>query len=94
MITLTSGVCCYAHDLFFVTRDAPFDNLSSKDFNVITHHLTSDIEFDDNLSDENAIENLRLSIISSRPNEYSTADVLHLLDSLKLYDQIIVIGRE
>lgn len=83
----------YVHDLYYVTRDISFNNVSSKDYNMIAHRLTTDIEFDDNLSDKNAIEKLRLFMISSRLNELTTSEVLNLFESLQLRDQIIIISK-
>jgi hypothetical protein len=81
----------FVEDIYFVTRDGiGFDNLSSKESNLIVHRLASDPDFDDDLSDENALNSLRLSL--TRPaQELTTSDVIRLLDRLRLPNQILLL---
>lgn len=84
---------CYAADLYFITRDSGYDNLTSKDTNLIIHRLASDLEFDDNLSDEEPLNNLRVAMLSHSPRELTTSEVLELFEVAGLPNQIIVIGN-
>jgi hypothetical protein len=83
----------FADALFFVTRAGNLDNLSSRESNLLIHRLASDLELDDDLSDEAALNGLRLSLASTVvPKELTTSEVIDLLDDLRLSDQILVLG--
>jgi hypothetical protein len=66
----------FIEDLYFVTREGSFENLSSRDYSLLLHHLASDLELDDELSEDSvpALDSLRLALRHGHGPGHGPAD--------------------
>ncbi|CAE7726859.1 unnamed protein product, partial [Symbiodinium microadriaticum] len=87
----------YCKHLFFVTQHTSLDNVPSKLFNIILHRIATGTQFDDELSSDEAIEDLRRQLLRHEEEanlSICTSQLLKIFDILKLYDQVLVVCHD
>ena len=89
-----SACLCFVEDVFFVTRDGALDLVQSKALSWVLSKISAEVEFDADLSNHAAVENLRLRVEERHPHRLSTLDLLHMLRTNAFLDQIFVVADE
>ncbi len=80
-VTIRGEVSQLFYDcVYFVTTPRPLDSISSKHVNWVLAKVSNDTAFDNELSDDAAIENLRNKVLERFPH-----DKLATLDLLRAY---------
>lgn len=83
----------FAQDLFFVTKDGALDCVHSKAMSWVVNKIAGEVEFDMELTDEVALENLRLRVEEKHPHRMTTLELLHMLRQHRaLMGQIFVVS--
>lgn len=90
----SSPCSLFVEDLYFVTKDGPLDSLHSKAMSWALNRISLDTVYDAELSDTNAVENLRLLLESRYPHLISTSDLICMYSSSNLTDQLFVVRDE
>ena len=93
IMSLVSSAFC--EDLFFVTKQTPLDNMSSKLFNIILHSIATGIQYDDGLETcEDELEELRVKLLGDAElttPHLCTWQLLKTFDTMHLWDQLFVV---
>mmetsp|Transcript_20626 Transcript_20626/g.28401 ORF Transcript_20626/g.28401 Transcript_20626/m.28401 type:complete len:526 (-) Transcript_20626:58-1635(-) len=83
----------FVDDLYFVTKDGSVEGIHSKASCWATNKIASEVEFDSELSDPEAVEALRLRLNDKYPHRMSTMDLLSLYSALDAHQQILLVGN-
>jgi hypothetical protein len=84
----------FVDGLYFVTKDGSLDSVHSKAMSWAINKVAGEKEFDMDLSDEEAVENLRLRVEERYPHRVSTLDVIDVYKQCGLYGQVFVVCDE
>ena len=87
-------VSLFVEDLYFVAKDGPLDSVHSKAMSWVLNKISSEAEFDSDLTDEVAVENLRLRVVEKHPHKLSTSDLVQMYIRSHLADQLFLIDEE
>jgi len=83
----------FMEDLFFVTKDGCIDNISSKAASWALNKLSSECEFNTELTDADAVESLRDRVQLRFPHRLSTRRLIDLYLRHQLTNQIYIVGK-
>lgn len=83
----------FVNELYFVTKPAVVEGVSSKVSSWIMNKIATNELFDIELSDETNIENLRLSLLEKYPHRLSTIEVLDIYSKGNYTNQLFLIGK-
>lgn len=83
----------FVDDLYFVTKPAAIEGVSSKALSWTMSKIASSIEYDMKLTQDHAIEKLRLSLLERFPYRLSTLEVLDILIRFNLSNQLYLVGK-
>jgi hypothetical protein len=84
----------FVDDLYFVTKPAAVDGVSSKALSWTMSKIASNVDFDMKLTRDDRIEDLRLSLLERFPYRLSTLEVLDILVRFDLSNQLYLIGKQ
>jgi hypothetical protein len=83
----------FAQDLFFVTKDGALDCVHSKAMSWVINKIAGEVEFDMELTDNDALESLRLRVEEKHPHRMSTLELLHMFNHHEaLTGQVFVVS--
>lgn len=83
----------FVEDLYFVTKDGRIDNISSKAAAWALNKLSSECEFDMELTNADAVESLRNRVQLRFPHRLSTLRLIDLYLQHQLTNQIYIVGK-
>ena len=84
----------FVQDLYFVTKNGSMDSIHSKAMSWALNKISCETEFDSDLNDESAIENLRVRVESRYPHLMSTYDLIQMYSTCSSVDQLFVVTEE
>ena len=93
----SNDVCAYelfVDQLYFVTKDGTLDCIHSKAMCWAVNKIAVEEEFDMQLSDEEAMENLRQRLLERYPHRMATLDLIKLYRSAGCTGQLFVVGDD
>lgn len=84
----------FIDDLYFVTKNGALELVPSKCMNWILSKLSTEVEFDDDLSDTHIVEDLRLRVIDKYLNKLSTYDLIQIYTKHNLCNQLYIVSND
>jgi hypothetical protein len=84
----------FINDLYFVTKNGALESVPSKTMNWILNKISSEIEFDEEFSDREALENLRLRVLDKYPFRLSTYELIQIYGKYDLNNQLYVVSND
>lgn len=81
----------FIEDLYFVTKDGALDSIPSKAMSWVLNKISCETQFDDDLADQEAVEDLRLRVEVRYPHLMSTYDLISLYSRNQLTEQLFVV---
>jgi hypothetical protein len=84
----------FIDDLYFVTKNGALELVPSKCMNWILNKISSEVEFDDDLSDINVVEDLRLRVIDKYSYKLSTYDLIQIYIKYDLCNQLYIVSND
>lgn len=84
----------FVQDLYFVTKNGSMDSIHSKAMSWALNKISCETEFDNDLNDETAVENLRLRVEARYPHLMATYDLIQMYSTCTLADQLFVVTEE
>jgi hypothetical protein len=84
----------FVQDLYFVTKNGSMDSIHSKAMSWALNKISCETEFDNDLNNENAVENLRLRVEARYPHLMATYDLIQMYSTCTLADQLFVVTEE
>lgn len=84
----------FVQDLYFVTKNGSMDSIHSKAMSWALNKISCETEFDSDLNDEVAVENLRVRVESRYPHLMSTYDLIQMYSTCSSVDQLFVVTEE
>lgn len=84
----------FVQDLYFVTKNGSMDSIHSKAMSWALNKISCETEFDNDLKDEDAVENLRLRVEARYPHLMATYDLIQIYSTCSLADQLFVVTEE
>lgn len=84
----------FVQDLYFVTKNGSMDSIHSKAMSWALNKISCETEFDNNLNNEDAVENLRLRVEARYPHLMATYDLIQMYSTCSLADQLFVVTEE
>ena len=84
----------FVQDLYFVTKNGSMDSIHSKAMSWALNKISCETEFDSDLNDEAAVENLRVRVESRYPHLMSTYDLIQMYSTCSSVDQLFVVTEE
>lgn len=82
----------FLEDLYFVTKDGSLESIHSRALCWVLGKISSETQFDDDLLDLDAIEDLRLRVGAKHPHLMSTYDLLSIYSENQVTEQIFVVS--
>ena len=82
----------FIKDLYFVTKDGLLDGVNSKSMNWVINKIAVELEFDVDLTDTMAVENLRLRVEEKYPHKISTLEVIEMYLKYNYCNQLFVVS--
>ena len=83
----------FIEDLYFVAKDGSLDSVNSKAMSWVLNKISSETQFDNDLNDEIAVENLRLRVIEKHPHRLSTYDLIQMYLDCDLTQQLFLVNE-
>ena len=84
----------FVQDLYFVTKNGSMYSIHSKAMSWALNKISCETEFDSELNDESAVENLRVRVESRYPHLMSTYDLIQMYSTCSSVDQLFVVTEE
>jgi hypothetical protein len=84
----------FIDDLYFVTKNGALELVPSKCMNWILNKISSEVDFDDDLSDINIVEDLRLRVIDKYSYKLSTYDLIQIYTKNNLCNQLYIVSND
>lgn len=84
----------FVQDLYFVTKNGSMDSIHSKAMSWALNKISCETEFDNDLNNEDAVENLRLRVEARYPHLMATYDLIQMYSTCSLADQLFVVTEE
>jgi hypothetical protein len=84
----------FVQDLYFVTKNGSMDSIHSKAMSWALNKISCETEFDNDLDNEDAVENLRLRVEARYPHLMATYDLIQMYSTCTLADQLFVVTEE
>jgi hypothetical protein len=84
----------FVQDLYFVTKNGSMDSIHSKAMSWALNKISCETEFDNDLNNETAVENLRLRVEARYPHLMATYDLIQMYSTCTLADQLFVVTEE
>ena len=88
------SIALFVEDLYFVAKDGPLDSVNSKAMSWVLNKISSESDFDEQLTDITAVENLRFRVNEKHPHKLSTSDLIQMYIRSNLTDQLFLIDEK
>lgn len=89
--TICNETSFFVEDLYFVSKDSTLDSVHSKALSWVLNKISSEIEFDNEFSNDIAVESLRLRVVDKHPHKLSTYDLVQMYLKNDLKDQLFLV---
>ena len=83
----------FIEDLYFVAKDGSLDSVNSKAMSWVLNKISSETQFDEDLNDEIAVENLRQRVMEKHPHRLSTYDLIQMYLDCDLTEQLFLVNE-
>ena len=91
--SINREISFFIEDLYFVAKDGSLDSVNSKAMSWVLNKISSETQFDNDLNDEIAVENLRLRVIEKHPHRLSTYDLIQMYLDCDLTQQLFLVNE-
>lgn len=88
------SIALFVEDLYFVAKDGPLDSVNSKAMSWVLNKISSESDFDEQLTDITAVENLRFRVNEKHPHKLSTSDLIQMYIRSNLTYQLFLIDEK
>lgn len=83
----------FIEDLYFVTKEGALDSVNSKALCWVLSKISCETQFDHDLLDLDAVEDLRLRVEVKHPQSMSTYELLSMYSDNQVTDQIFIVSE-
>lgn len=83
----------FIEDLYFVTKEGALDSVNSKALCWVLSKISCETQFDHDLLDLDAVEDLRLRVEVKHPQSLSTYELLSMYSENQVTDQLFIVSE-